>query len=83
MLILCLLHLAATGALLYFGKTGVVLGISRNALRGSHFWVAFSTVILAAAHLVMNFRVYLTELRVPQSARLRAARRDKSGKDSQ
>ena len=63
LLLLCLLYLATTGALMYFGKTGMVLGISRSALRGSHFWVAVFICVLAAAHLVLNFRVYLTEIR--------------------
>ena len=94
LLILCLLYLAVTGALLYFGKTGMVLGVSRNALRSSHFWVAFSTVVLTVVHLMLNFRVFLAELRSVRSgqqsnvrdahsAQQRDVCHDESGKDRQ
>ena len=63
LLILGFLLLALTGALLYFGKTGVVLGISRHELRAIHFWTAVSVCVLAAVHLCLNCRVYLSELR--------------------
>ena len=63
LLILIVLFLAFTGALLYFGKTGVIWGIARGALRGIHFWFAVSMFIAAAAHLVLNCRLYLASLR--------------------
>jgi len=73
LLILCLLYLALTGALMYFGKTGLVWGVPRSALRGSHFWVAISTCALACIHLIMNFQVYFAELR----SMIRAKRRQR------
>ena len=63
LLILCVLFLAFSGALMYFGKTGMVWGISRSGLRAVHFWVAIGMCIFTAAHLVYNYRVYLAELR--------------------
>jgi len=74
LLILGFLFLALTGALLYFGKTGVVLGISRHDLRVIHFWTAAIICVLAAVHLCLNCRVYLSELRS-----LRRAQNGKSG----
>ena len=81
LLILCLLYLAFTGALMFFGKTGMVFGIPRHTLRGSHFWVAFAICVLALTHLVLNFRVYLAELRAFFGAQARVSRRDKNRKD--
>ena len=63
LLILVYLLLAFTGALLYFGKTGVVLGIPRYILRETHFWVAIAMCVLIPVHLFLNLRVYLAELR--------------------
>ena len=81
LLTLCLLYLAFTGALMYYGKTGMVFGIPRHTLRDSHFWVAFAICVLAITHLVINFRVYLAELRALLGAKARASRRDKNRKD--
>ena len=63
LLILLFLFMAFTGALLYFGKTGMVLGFSRHALREAHFWVAVSMCVFIPVHLILNMRIYLTELR--------------------
>ena len=63
LLILMVLFLAITGALLYFGKTGMVWGISRYILREVHFYVAISMCVLAAIHLVLNCRLYLAGLK--------------------
>ena len=80
LIILCLLYLAFTGVLMYFGKTGVVFGIPRNILRTSHFWVALSICILAAAHLALNFRVYIAELRAFFGTQQRKKRRSNNRK---
>ena len=64
LLIICVLFLAFSGALLFFGKTGMVWGIARNDLRAAHFWVAVLTCVLAAVHLFANRRVYMAELRM-------------------
>ena len=63
LLILVFLCLVFTGALLYFGKTGVVWGIPRHALREFHFYVAVSMCVLIPVHLIFNFRLYIAELK--------------------
>jgi len=62
-LLFLFLYLAFSGALLYFGKTGVILGITRYALREAHFWAALSMCALIPVHLLLNRRLYLSELR--------------------
>jgi thiosulfate reductase cytochrome b subunit len=74
LLILVFLTLAFTGALLYFGRTGMVLGFSRHLLREVHFWVAVSMCVLIPVHLLLNLRIYWTELQ----ALLRKKRRGDS-----
>ena len=64
LLILIFLTLAFTGALLYFGKTGVVLGFSRQMLREAHFWIAVSMCALIPIHLILNLGIYRKELRM-------------------
>ena len=63
LLILIFLFLVFTGALMYFGKTGVVWGVSRYNLRAVHFWVAVSMCILIPVHFIVNFRLYRSELK--------------------
>lgn len=63
MLIVAFVALAFSGALLHFGKTGVILGISRHALRNAHFVAAVLMCALAITHLVLNRRLYGAELR--------------------
>ena len=63
LLILSFLFLAFSGALLHFGKTGVVLGMPRGALRTTHFYVAVFACVLIIIHLTLNCGVYLKELR--------------------
>ena len=63
LLILLFLCLVFTGALLYFGKTGVVLGISRHTLREIHFFAAVSMCVLIPVHLISNFRLYTAGLK--------------------
>ena len=63
LLMLIVLFLAVTGTMLFFGKTGLVLGISRKVLREIHFYVAVSMCVLVAVHLVLNCKLYLAGLR--------------------
>ena len=63
LLLLVFLFLATSGALLYFGKTGVVMGLARNDIRNAHTWAAASMCLLALIHLVLNRRVYFGELK--------------------
>jgi len=63
LLILIFLVLVFTGTLLYFGRTGVVLGFSRYILREAHFWIAASMCVLIPVHLILNLRIYKAELR--------------------
>ena len=69
LLLLCVIYLAFTGALLYFGKTGVIMGVSRNALRASHFWVAVFICVLSITHITVNRRVYGAEFRAIRGAK--------------
>jgi len=62
-LILLFLFLAMSGALLYFFKTGMILGIARYALREAHFVVAITMSVLILIHLILNLKVYFSELR--------------------
>jgi len=63
LLLLTLLFLAVSGAMLYFGKTGMIMGITRNALRNAHTWGAALMCILCFIHLVLNRRLYFNELK--------------------
>jgi len=63
LLLLLLLFLATSGALLYFGKTGVVMGFPRNDIRNTHTWAAVLMCVLGLAHLVLNRRQYFSELK--------------------
>jgi len=63
LLIIIFLFLAFSGALLYFGKTGMVWGISRAALREVHFWVACALCVLVPVHLILNLKLFKQELR--------------------
>ena len=63
MLIIVFLILASTGALLYFGQTGVILGFSRHALREAHFWIAVIMCVMIPIHLFLNRWLYKSELK--------------------
>jgi len=63
LLLLAFLFLAISGAMLYFGKTGVVMGFARAALRNAHTWAAAFMCILVCVHLILNFRIYISELK--------------------
>ncbi|MDR0489822.1 MAG: DUF4405 domain-containing protein [Oscillospiraceae bacterium] len=63
LLLLTFVLLACSGALLYFGKTGIVLGMPRYILREAHFWVAGLICVLIILHLLINRRIYLKELK--------------------
>jgi len=71
LLILVFLCLAFTGALLYFGRTGMVLGFSRHMLRETHFWVAASMCVLIPVHLILNLRIYRAEVRALRGGKRR------------
>jgi len=63
LLLLTILFLAASGAALYFGKTGVVLGFARSDIRCAHTYAAVSMCVLVLAHLILNRRLYFKELK--------------------
>jgi len=63
LLLLIFLFLATSGSMLYFGKTGVVLGFARGALRSAHTWAAASMCVLVVIHLILNRRLYFSELK--------------------
>ena len=63
-MIILFLCMAFTGALLHFGKTGVVWGIPRGVLSNIHFWAAVLMCVFIVLHFISNFRQYKAELRV-------------------
>ena len=63
LLILIFLFLAVSGAMMLFGKTGMVLGIPRGALRSAHAFLAFSMCVIIPVHLFLNRKIYLGELK--------------------
>jgi len=63
LLLLVFLFLAVSGAMLYFGKTGVVLGFARSGLRSAHTFAAATMCLLVIAHLLLNIRVYISEIK--------------------
>ncbi|MCL2125759.1 MAG: DUF4405 domain-containing protein [Oscillospiraceae bacterium] len=63
LLIIIVLFLAFTGALLYFGKTGLVWGISRYTLRGIHFAAAILMCLIVVIHFVVNRKIYVAGIR--------------------
>ena len=58
LLFLLFAYLAFSGALLYFGKTGLMLGVSRNTWRETHARAAFSMGVIVLLHMVLNIRLY-------------------------
>ena len=62
LLLLTFLYLAFSGALLHFGKTGMVLGFARYALRNTHSFAAAFICVLIPLHLFLNRRLYFKEL---------------------
>jgi hypothetical protein len=62
LLLLLFLFLALSGALLYFGKTGMILGLARYAWRNTHVLAALLICIAMPAHLFLNRRLYFKEL---------------------
>ena len=63
LLLLAFLYLAATGAMLYFGKTGLILGIPRRTLLDTHAWVALFMAVLVVVHLILNLQLYVAGLK--------------------
>jgi len=63
LLLLIFLFLAISGAMLYFGKTGVVMGFTRSGLRSAHTCAAIAMCLLVLVHLFINRRLYFNELK--------------------
>jgi len=63
MLILLLLAVSVSGAILYFGKTGVVLGFTRAFLLRFHAWCGLLFLAFGACHLALNFKLLTQEIR--------------------
>ncbi|MCL2163541.1 MAG: DUF4405 domain-containing protein [Oscillospiraceae bacterium] len=55
--------LAVSGAMLYFGQTGLILGIRRSLLLKLHVGVSLLFLLFCALHLFLNFKLYRTELK--------------------
>ena len=63
MLLVLLLFISITGAMLYYGKTGLIFGISRALLLRCHARCALLFLALALCHLALNFRLFTSGLR--------------------
>ena len=62
-LLLLFLFLAVSGAMLYFGKTGMVMGVARHTLRQIHAVVALLMCLLIVVHFILNIRTYIGGLK--------------------
>jgi hypothetical protein len=71
LLLLTFIFLAVSGAMLYFGKAGMIFGIARHMIRNAHAWTAFAMCALLLAHIGLNRRVFLSELRALAGLRSR------------
>ena len=60
-LLLLFVYLAFSGGLLYFSKTGMMLGVSRYTWRESHAWVALLVCVLLVVHFMLNLPLFLAE----------------------
>jgi len=70
-LLLLFVVLMFSGALLYFGRTGVVLGFSRHFLRAAHLRAALIMCVLVPIHLFFNMRLFKSELKSLRGAKYR------------
>jgi len=62
LLAMLFLSIALSGILLYYGKTGLVMGIARNTLRETHFWSAVLMCLLVPIHFFLNRRLFYSEM---------------------
>ena len=67
LLIPVFLVLVLSGALLYFGKTGVVWGMPRYMIRNAHTVAAVLMCVIVPTHFILNHRIYRAELRALQA----------------
>ena len=62
-LFLFLLVISVSGAMLYFGKTGLILGVSRALLLNIHARCSLLFAALVILHLALNFSLLKEELK--------------------
>jgi len=58
LMLLVLLLVSVSGAMLFYGRTGVVLGVSRASLLHFHFRCALLFIVLALCHFSLNFKQF-------------------------
>ncbi|MCL1982200.1 MAG: hypothetical protein FWG53_03775 [Clostridiales bacterium] len=63
LLFLVLLLVTVSGAMLFSGRTGVVLGVSRASLLHFHFHCALLFTVLGLCHFALNFKQFAFGLR--------------------
>lgn len=63
LLILLLAAITVTGAMLYIGKAGLILGFRRISVLRFHGRCSLAFLALAACHLASNFHLYAQELK--------------------
>jgi hypothetical protein len=63
LMLLTFIFLAVSGAMLFFGKAGVVLGFARSSLLGAHVRAAILMCALVLTHFILNRRLFFSELK--------------------
>jgi cytochrome b subunit of formate dehydrogenase len=63
LLLVFLVFLGVSGMMLYYGKTGLILGFARHGVRQAHFYAGAMLCLLALLHVYLNRRFYAGELR--------------------
>jgi cytochrome b subunit of formate dehydrogenase len=63
LLILCVCLLAASGAVLFFMKTGIIGPFSRKFILDSHALISAVMVVVAIFHLYINRKMYKAEMK--------------------
>ena len=63
LLLVCVVLLTATGAALYFMKTGMIGPFRRVFLREVHVYAAAAMLVAAAVHHWLNRRAYKAEIK--------------------
>lgn len=63
LLLLSFFLLCVSGAMLYLGKTGLILGFSRAFLLRSHARLSLLMLLLVCGHLALNWRLFRLSLK--------------------
>ena len=62
-MIVAVLVVMFTGVLLFFFKGGMIMGVARAHLLSVHGWTAIVFFVCIVLHFILNFKVYISELK--------------------